>query len=150
MRPHPPRLIVNGSNPNRLLGRVAFLERDRLPAIQLFIPSSSLMARGWRQVITATFGNRAKQKARGVGVPTPTVAGFTPMPAGLGFPKSRSAGPPIITDVGRACAELAGFGFLAINGRRPGFPGERATITSVGRPCRRKRDSINAQAFTIG
>src|ERR1700731_1603741 len=150
MRPQLPLLLANGPNPNLLPGLVPFLERDQLPAIQLFIRSSSLMARGWRQVITATFGSRAKPKARGVGVRTPTVAGFTPMLAGPGFPKSHSAGPPITTDVGRACAESAGFGFRAINGRRLGFPGGRATITLVGRPCRRKRDLISRPASTIG
>src|SRR5207237_7399912 len=96
------------------------------------------------------FGNRAKQKARGLGVLTRTVAGFTPTPVGLGFPRSHSVGRLITTDVGRGCVESGGSGYRAMNGRRLGFHGARATITSAGRRCRRKRDSISAPASIIG
>src|SRR6266436_889016 len=150
MRPQPPRLVVSGPNPNRSLGRVLFLERDRLPVTRLFIPSSIHTAPGSKQLITATFGSHAKQNVHEAGDHTGAVAGFTPTPAAPGFPKSHSVGPPITTDAGRVCAALVGFGFRAINGPRPGFPGERATITSAGRRCLRKRDSINTPASTIG
>src|SRR5947208_16967159 len=96
------------------------------------------------------FGNRAKQRARRVGVRTRTGAGFTPMPAGLGFRKSHSVGRLIITDVGHGVGESAGSGSQVSNGPRPGCRGERATITLAGRPCRQKRDSINARVSTIG
>ncbi len=151
---HP--LLLSNRNLNKLLracvspAHVKVAKARQLPAIQLFIPSSSLMARGWRPLITAMFGNRAKPKARGVGVLTRTVAGFTPTPAGLGFLKSHSVGRPIITGAGRVCVESAGSGFRAMNGRRPGFRGARATITSAGRRCPRKRGSISAPASTIG
>src|SRR5216117_3728418 len=121
MRPQPPRLVVNGPNPNRLLGRMLSLERGRLPAIQLFIPSSIHTAPGLRQAITATSGNRAKRKVRETGAHTPADAGFTPTPAGPGFPKSPSVGQLIITDAGRVCAALVGSGFRATNGPGLGF-----------------------------
>ncbi len=120
------------------------------PARRESEPATRPRAISGARVITATSGNRAKRKVHGAGVRTPTVAGFTPTRAGPGFPKSHSVGPPITTDAGRVCAALVGFGFRAINGPRPGFPGERATITSAGRRCLRKRDSINTPASTIG
>jgi hypothetical protein len=99
---------------------------------------------------TAMFGNRAKRKRQATGVPIPKVAGLTAMPAGLGSRTSRLAGRRIITDVGSGCAGSVGSGCLVMNGRRPGFPGGRARITSAGRRCRPKRASIAAAAFIIG
>ena len=93
------------------------------------------MAIGVRHPITDTSGSRAKPSVRATGGPTQTVAGFTAMPAGPGFQKSRLAGPLTTTVAGRACATSAGFGFRATNGRRPGFRGARAMITSAGRRC---------------
>ncbi len=107
------------------------------------------MAIGARPPITVTSGNPARRN-RSPGDPILRATGFTPTPAGLGSRKSRSVGRRITTDVGRACAILAGFGCRAMNGRRRGFPGARVMTTSVGHRCRRKRASIAGPASTIG
>jgi len=108
------------------------------------------MAIGSRQTTTVTFFIPAKQRVQFAGVPIPTATGFIPMPAGLGFPKSRLDGRPITTAVGRGWAESVGFGSRAASGRRPWFHGARATIMWVGRRSLPKLVSINAPAFEIG
>src|SRR6266404_9454141 len=144
------KLAHSELNPkNRVHARVNRANAPSVSAILLFTTNSSLTAIGSRPAITAMSFTRAKLKVR-VGGLIPTAAGSTPTPVGHGFRKNRSVGPPITTDAGRVCAELAGFGSPEINGRRPGFRGARAPITSVGRRCRPKRVSINAPAFAIG
>ena len=124
--------------------------RKRVAATTFFIRNSNATAIGAKHRITDMCGSRVKRNVRAAGIPTRTVAGFTPTPAGLGSPKNRSVGQRIIMDAGRGCAMSAGFGCPAMNGRRLGFPGARAMNTSAGRRSRRKRASIAAAAFTIG
>src|SRR2546421_9077853 len=148
-KPRPRHRDARSEANQRLLNRVrarALQSHANAPspsAIPLFTANSNPTAIGLRPEITVTCFTRAKQRVRAVGGRTQMVAGFTATRVGLGFRKNRLAGPPIITGVGRVCAESAGFGFRAINGRQLGFLGARAAITSAGRRCLPKRDSIN-------
>src|SRR5207302_10836337 len=147
------RIRSSALNQNRLSRGRACASRGKahpLAAILCFIRNSSPTAPGWRQAITATFGNRARRKARAAGGRTRPAAGFTPMLVGLGFPKNHLVGPLITTDAGRGYAVSVGFGFRVMIGPRPGFRGARAMITSAGHRFRRKRDSISALAFITG
>jgi hypothetical protein len=137
--------ILRAHNGHRKVPAIARL----FPTI-LSTPSSIPTANGARPPITVTSGSRARPTARAVGVPTPTATGFIPTPDGPGFRKNRLAGPRFTTDAGHACAISDGSGFRAMNGRRRGFHGVKATTTSAGRRCRRKRASIGAPAFIIG
>ena len=94
--------------------------------------------------------SRVRPPNRATGGLTPTATGFTPTPAGPGFPTNNSAGRPITTAAGFASAASAGSGCQVNNGRPPGSRGARGTITSAGRRCRRRRNSIARPAFAIG
>ena len=118
--------------------------------IQLSTTSSNRTVIGSRPATTVTCFIRAKRKVRVPGAPTRTAAGFTPTRVGRGSRKNRLAGPLITTGVGRVCVASVGFGFQEINGRRHGFRGGKAMITSGGRLYRPKRDLISALAFAIG
>ena len=101
--------------------------------IRPFTPGSSLMAIGSKRMTTVMFINRARPRTA-AGVLTQMAAGFTPTPAGHGFPTSHSAGQLITTGAGHAFAPWLGLGSWRSNGRRPGFHGAKADNMSAGRP----------------
>jgi hypothetical protein len=106
--------------------------------------------RGGKRQITATSGNRARRKNHATGVRTQRAAGCIATRVGPGSPMSRSGGPLITMGAGSGSAGSVGFGCREMNGRRPGFPGERARIMSAGPHCHRKPASIAAVASMRG
>src|ERR1700751_2086003 len=83
-------------------------------------------------------GNPISRIRTATGARTAMDIGLTQIEAGLGFRMRSSAGRPITTGVGRDGLTSVGFGFPARDGIRPGAPGAKATITSVGPHCPRK------------
>ena len=85
----------------------------------------------------ATSGSLMPRPTR-IGGRTRMATGPTPMSAGLGCRMRISAGPPITTVAGSDWKTMAGAGFPAMNGDRPGSPGGPAEIILAGLRYRRQ------------
>ena len=96
--------------------------------------SSSLTACGFPTGPTGTSGSPGTSAT--IGARTPEGTGPGPITAGPGFRSSVGAGSPSITAAGAGTGGWAGSGSPTSFGARPGWPGDGATRTSVGRLCR--------------
>ena len=96
-----------------------------------------LTAPGSRRRTTVMSGSRCSCGIL-IGGPIPAAVGRAAIAAGPGFPKSPSAGRPIITAAGPCFVAAAGSGCRAPSGLHHGFHGVKMTATSAGPRFRRR------------
>ena len=100
----------------------------------LWVPT----ARGSGHRITVTCISRQFRETF-LGDPTLGGAGLLQIRGGLGLRTSHSVGPVTTMAAGHCSEMLAGSGFPAVSGHRPGFLGGKVPAMLAGRRCPRKR-----------
>jgi len=113
-----------------------------------FIPTfPRRMVVGWRPDNTVIVFDHGFQE---IGDLTETDTGFGPIAAGIGSQTSALPGQPITTADGSILPEQDGAGSREINGRRPGYPGEKVMITWDGLRSRPKQMSPRMDRYRLG
>ena len=97
-----------------------------------FIKACNQVATGLRIQLRGKSGNLTSRLQKATGDPTAMGTGLIRTKDGHGFRMKISAGQPITTGVGHGAVTRAGFGFPGADGLRPGSPGEKVAMTSVG------------------